>query len=353
MCCSCCGWRCRLFTAYYFLCQVDILRNLSCSKFVNCEPRPICGTVPTANTTRLKVILPSVGQTGTTSVAQALRLMGYRAFHIEEKCLYAPVTMRDHSTPMDFAQAIARCNLEVISLEPTTDAFPHMLATSPDAKVILTWRDYPSWYYSSVSGIGRKGAIWGRVLLAAFRGLTVLPWLEWWDDLFGTFVSVTREGRTFSGMGEATLTTFLLRALVSTKMYAYKENNVYERGAFKIWLGEEAYLAHLDEIRQLTPPEQLLEFEVRRHGWAELEQFTGRKRPAGRDIPRARTKASYTNDAIFDHNLAVGLSALAIGFLAHSVNLAIVSALIRMLGFLCSKWACCARAKGSKGAKGS
>mmetsp|Transcript_19737 Transcript_19737/g.57264 ORF Transcript_19737/g.57264 Transcript_19737/m.57264 type:complete len:353 (+) Transcript_19737:94-1152(+) len=352
MCCSWCGRRCRVFAAYYVLCQVDILRLLPCCTFVNCGGRPACSTVPTANTTRLKVILPSVGQTGTTSIAQALRLMGYRVFHTEEKTVYAHVTMKDNTTPTDFAQAIARCNLEVIALEPTTDSFPHMLATSPDAKVIITWRDYPSWYTSTMTGGFSKDVAWAIFNMVSFRGLTVLPWLEWSDDLFGGLKLVAREGRTFSGRGEATLMTYLLRVVFASKLYSH-QTNVYERGTFKVNASEEAYLAHIDEIRQLTPPEQLLEFEVKRHGWAELEQFTGRKRPAGRDIPRARTKASYTNDAIFDHNLAVGLSALAIGFLAHSVNLAIVSALIRMLGFLCSKWACCARAKGSKGAKGS
>eukprot|EP00969_Alexandrium_andersonii_P048940 2146473-Alexandrium_andersonii.AAC.1 len=56
------------------------------------EPPVRCTAVggPVGNTTQLKVVLPALSQTGTTSVLQALRQLGYRSYHDEETRSFIP-----------------------------------------------------------------------------------------------------------------------------------------------------------------------------------------------------------------------------------------------------------------------
>jgi len=66
-------------------------------------------------------------------------------------------------------------------------------------------------------------------------------------------------------------------------------------------LREEAYIAAQDEIRRIVPPERLLVFDVRRHGWSDLTQFLGvPAQPVDRAFPHPRSKDSWTNDSVWD-----------------------------------------------------
>merc|ERR1712151_794122 len=101
------------------------------------------------------------------------------------------------------------------------------------------------------------------------------------------------EGDPFQGRDEITLTAFLFHKCYLMG-YMLPENDIYKRGVFKVGKDEESYLAHLDEIRRLTPPDRLLEFDVKRHGWTELSNFVGTPVPAGAGprLPHTRSKES-------------------------------------------------------------
>merc|ERR1712039_901286 len=100
-------------------------------------------------TSKPKAILPSVGQTGTTSVMQALRDFGFRCYHIEEQNMWGQVLRWDMVSPERFASTASRCRIDALSLEPETDKLPVALQTSTEANVVLTWRPWESWMKST------------------------------------------------------------------------------------------------------------------------------------------------------------------------------------------------------------
>jgi len=282
--------------------------------FVDCDFGKACSDLGSveSNTTGLEVILASVGQTGTTSVAQALRSMGYRSYHIEEKMCFIPEVILDHNSPAEFARPISRCKVGAMSLEPLTDSLPHVLEASPEARVILTWRPYPSWLASTMSSGYAKDIPWSIFCLLVGAGFSSSMLIFVLDALTGAVSDLLRTGRPVSGMGDATITAFLLKFGTGLCEYSPSGSNVWERGIYKVAAQEEAYLAHMDEIRRLAGG-RLLEFDVKRHSWLELARFLGRPEPPGNPpFPHPRSKDSWTNDTMFDHNLRAGMIALAL-----------------------------------------
>jgi len=300
--------------------------------FINCNIPEGCDVASESfNTTSIEVILPSVGHTGTTSVIQALRGMGYRSYHAEDNHIFALGTLLDVQEPWAFARSASRCQIEALSLEPCTDVFPFALRTSPKAKVILTWRDYESWRSSATASFG-KDLRWFE--LRDWLGCSVdfLPWFFLLEAMTGLVSSALREGEPFPHDGQATVTQVLLwtKARVMHPLYPLYSLSLLFRGTLKVASQEEAYLAHMNEIRALTPPDRLLEFDVKKHGWAELGAFLGRPTPpAETPFPHPRSQSSWTNDTMFDHNKPTYLTCLAIFAVLHGINLLIVSSILR------------------------
>jgi len=290
-----------------------------------------------ANRSGVQLILPSVGQTGTTSVTDALRLMGYRTYHIEETALYARPALRDYITAEEWALAVSRCRLDAMSLEPQTDLFPSAMATSPGAKVIMTWRSHEPYIKSSVAGGVRKDYRWGMIMHFVTQSCRGFPWVRLWDTVTGDVTRIIRASDPFMGRGQVDFRTFWFYKCYN-EGYVYPENNVYERGVFVHNKSEEAYIASIDEIRRLTPRERLLEFDIMRHGWPELSQFVGRPIPAGltakSKLPHSRSKHSFTNDSLFDNTQPYGCVAIAVFLLLHLVNLVVWGAIWEFFGRL-------------------
>lgn len=272
----------------------------------------------------MKVVLPSVGQTATTSLSLATRYMGYKSFHIEEKYVYAHRLMWDVEDNEEFRRAVAGCKIESIALEPPTDSLPHAMQTSPHAKVIMSWRDYPS-FLGSVQGLnamaGGKHNRWAGLVAEVSTSWSFCPWFFLYDDLTGHITRVYRDGDMMVAPEQVTVITYLLQRLLG--IFGSSKDNGLSRGNYKV-IGEEAYLAHQDEIRRTVPPEQLLEFDPKRHGWAELEQFLGRPAPKDMPFPHPRSKASWTNDSMFDLRMDVGVKIFLIFLFLHVVNFSLV-----------------------------
>jgi len=123
------------------------------------------------------------------------------------------------------------------------------------------------------------------------------------------------------------------KARVMHPLYPLYSLSLLFRGTLKVASQEEAYLAHMNEIRALTPPDRLLEFDVTQHGWAELGSFLGRPTPPPETpFPQhRRSKSSWTKDSLFDNNKPAYLTCLAIYAVLHGVNLLIVSGLLRAI----------------------
>lgn len=286
-------------------------------------------------TSGVKVLLASTGQTGTTTVTDCLRLLGFRTYHIEEQALFTRPALEAGATAEVWARHMSRCRVEAVALEPFTDMLPAAMAASPGAKVILTWRDYPSWQQSSSTGGGVKDIRWHFIMaMLLASSARMLPWIPLWDSLTGEVSRILLEGRPFSGAGEATISEMLVYYAFGRQGYARPENAVFWRGSNKIADGipptypEEAYLAHIDEIRQAVPADHLLVFDVRRHGWGELTAFLGVVGPpASQPLSRPRSKQSFTNDTVWDHSsLQKRLAVLCTFLILHLFDYLVVTA---------------------------
>jgi len=304
--------------------QYRLLHPVVCL-VARCEVPEPCSASSSAESNvshSLQVILPSVGQTGTTSVHVALAEMGYRAYHVEDRTAHMPL-MVDGLSSEEIGRSVSRCGVESLSLEPNVDILPRVLEASPKAKVVMTWRAYPTWVKSTQSNGVSKDIQWGYFvysLIIPYRSLCMGELVDFLTDY--SISRVSASGRPFGGDGQSGAGLIFLRWLLPNN-YAAPGSNVYERGVFKIEAGEEAYLGHLDEIRQLSRG-RLLEFDISRHGYAELAAFLGRPAPAGGPtFPHPRSKDSWTNDVVFHHNPAEMLALLMCCYLSLAVGVII------------------------------
>ncbi len=96
----------------------------------------LCGQSPKRNMSHPRIVLPSVGQTGTTTTAFALRDLGLRVYHIEEKQLFLRAVTQENVTAELFKYWFDRCGIDAMSMEPQTDYLWQVLEAFPDMKVI-------------------------------------------------------------------------------------------------------------------------------------------------------------------------------------------------------------------------
>lgn len=291
--------------------------------------------------TSLELILPSIGQTGTTSVAQALRDIGYRSYHIEEKCLHGQPLNWDNVAPAVWATRASRCRLAAVSLEPHTDSLYTALLVSPQARVIMTIRDFPSWKKSSIAARGQRGkdVWWPPLYWKIHSSLRFFPWLHLYDAFTGSLSNMLRDGDEFAGFGQITVSKYLVYKSLS--MYDNPQMNTFSRGSMRVRPimdahAEESYLALHNEIREITPPERLLEFDVRKHGWPELDRFLGRaEHPPGVPFPHPRSKFGWTNDTIIDNNPGTAAMIFAVLISLHVLHAAVLGAGLRAAVHAC------------------
>lgn len=280
------------------------------------------------NRTAIRVILPSAGQTGTTSVIMALRELGMRAWHADDFSIYAKKAMIDEFRPREWIQFASRCRMEAISLEPIMDLFPLVLHTSSQAKVVMTWRSYHSWLKSMRDNHLRENRL-GYIIVPLYHFGLVSHWVEAWDAITGQIERVRREAHPFFGRG-ISISALLYRAVCNG--YAWPKNNLKQRGTRKIRAQEEAYLAQMNEVRMHTPAHRLLEFDVRRHGWDEFARFLGVPAPpAGTPFPHPRSKHARTNEPVFENHPLTGGTVWFLLAAMHAANFFLMAAALQAL----------------------
>jgi len=273
------------------------------------------------NYTGIKAIFPSVGQTGTTAVIDASRMLGLRAFHTEDVLMYIPYITKPTITPSEYARQTSRCAVEAISVEPFTDAWYIAFLTNPQAKVVITWRNFYSWLRSSSEGGNSKDLRWASITNSILSSVRVLPWLSTLEAFTRLQSQVHAHGEPVSGAtAKLTVTNVFFYMAVARELYGW--GDTYKRGVFKIWGSEEGYLAVINEVLQNVPQDQLFVFDIKKHGLPELARFFELKGlPEGTLIPRARSKTSFTNDDRMVTNPMITSTALLIGVMLHVANL--------------------------------
>ena len=199
----------------------------------------------------MKVIGAGFPRTGTNSLKRSLEMLGFtKCYHMKE--------LLTHPDQLSFWQELeATGNTDWDKLYdgfqgsvdfPCYPYYKQHLKRYPDAKVILTVRDFDSWYKSVKSTIwtagpqtpGQKVVMMGRMLTNA-RVRKVISCIKFFKGVFWK--------KQFQGRFE-------------DQAYA-----------------KEVFLKHTEEVKSHVPAGQLLVYDVR-DGWGPLCEFLGVPEPA-------------------------------------------------------------------------
>jgi hypothetical protein len=169
---------------------------------------------------------------------------------------------------------------------------PELIAAYPDAKVVLTNRDFDAWYKSSCDTVfnasdARKNVV-ARFVMALDR------------DYMGQFME---------------------QAIYGIEAFMGPEGPSYENAKKK-------YFEHYDSIPKCTPKDNLLEYNVK-EGWGPLCEFLDIQNPET-SFPRVNEAASFKDRRVVmkrkamgrlvkrygPYVLALGIGAVAVGALS-------------------------------------
>ena len=238
------------------------------------RPLPQDGDQPARDMKVLSVGLP---RTGSTSLAEALSILGYqdvyhtsrvinrqRDWEILERAADATFSCLPSYTGVPFTRA--QWDELYGSNEATTDAAsmfaPELIAAYPEAKVVLVERDYDRWFASIFDSL--IPTMWGAP--ANFS-------VGYIEPLLGS--------RSGAASRKMVLGLFGARDPAEARSRA-----------------REAYDRHGERIREVTPPERLLVYKLG-DGWGPLCEFLGKEVP-DEDFP-------WTNEAEMLRRIAMGI----------------------------------------------
>ena len=230
----------------------------------------------------LNVIAAGMGRTGTDSMRQALNALGMGPTHHMEEVMFHPDgkaheagwaeaalwrAARKQHTRAWWDQLLAGYNSTADA--PSCFFFEELMAVYPEAKVVLTVRDGRSWHKSASSTICMTPCLPNQ------------PWQMRVLCYVGT-----RLGKVIPGkIGEVTA------AGVFADHAEWCDPDQPERAAatLKAWN---------DRVRDRVPREKLLEFDVKKHGFAELAGFLGVPPPVDDDgkvlaFPHANSREKW------------------------------------------------------------
>lgn len=203
------------------------------------------------------VLALGMPRTGTSSVCEALTLLGYQDVYHGIKSLGSPedwvVLSRAadatfSNLPTYTGKPFTRDEWDEVfgDCEAITDVGamfgPQLIEAYPDAKVVLVQRDYERWAKSMEEQVFQN--LWGPVA----------------DFLVGVIEPILGSS---AGPANRKMVLGVFRA----KDVAEVRENM-----------RETYDRHYETIRKVTPPEQLLNFDLKQ-GWGPLCEFLGRDVP--------------------------------------------------------------------------
>lgn len=213
---------------------------------------------------QIRVIGVGLGRTGTLSLHEALKSLGYRPLHYVD-----PHHARDWyqvatgTEPVDTViNRMVQDGYDALSDNPVADIYLDLVQRYPHAKVVLTVRDTPQAFAASWKTLYRSIEVTEREFRWDF------PTFFQWIPLFRYLKRI----RCFMG------TTHL--GLPSC--HFLKKWDQYSEG----WL-EEQYERHNRHVMEHVPPENLLVFNVR-EGWEPLCTFLEKEVPVDAPFPHVK-----------------------------------------------------------------
>ncbi|KAG2213845.1 hypothetical protein INT47_001114 [Mucor saturninus] len=219
----------------------------------------------------LHILGAGYGRTGTMSLRDALNILGYKTHHMEDTILdptQDPKIFEDaYKNPNDIVDWEKAFRGYTAAVDwPAVAFFDKIYALNADAKVILTIRDPESWFKSVSSTIHEWPNVdesWPQNIVKARKMARV----------------VVRDGE----LGGA---------------------DTEKRKAALI----QKFTDHIEHIKSIVKPENLLIFDLGKHGWEELCQFLGKDVPIDTPYPHSNKREDFPSRLLKIKELSVGLA---------------------------------------------
>ena len=238
----------------------------------------------------MKIIGAGMSKTGTTSLAQALRILGFNVYDFDEQMTIHRKQWFDlyfSGVEPDFA-AMYGADVDAITDSPSVLWFEEILKSFPDAKVVLTVRDSCDvWLHSHLNHLARDRVVFPR-----------------WYRVFPS----ARERMDF---------------LSAVRSATYGSEN-----PTLLPLYRKKYREHNERVQAVVPADQLLVFNVKQ-GWLPLCEFLGCEVPS-QQFPRCNVGCSSyetANSVLLKKTLleirkeACILIAIAVGIICALISL--------------------------------
>lgn len=219
---------------------------------------PLTSPTPPPAKAQMKVLLLGLPLTNTASLTTALRQLGHNPYtmrhlasspsHIDIWTAAIPSTSHT-ATSLPLAVTNLLSQHDAVADLPACMFAPQLIAAYPEAKVILTTREYGEWERAMQESVWLLFT-WRLFQLVRFTGLSQMaPLIRLLHGLFGM-----HNGNVYAGPD-----------------------------------ARRAAEAHNARVRALVPTERLLEIDAGEEvGWERLCGFLGEERPAGVKFPRVK-----------------------------------------------------------------
>lgn len=212
----------------------------------------------------IQVICAGLGRTGTMSLTEALKVLGYKPYHfvdMNHSRMWASFSKGEASSD-DIISLIVDDGYTAVLENPTCDIYQDILKKYPNARVVLTVRDTPEKFEESWKTLFETMVITEQEFQWSFPSF--FGWIPLFRNLKQTRYFM---GTTHLGLPRGDLT------------HGWRKKPAG-------WLGEQ-YTKHNRHVQDNVPADQLLIFNVK-EGWKPLCDFLGKAMPEGQPFPHCK-----------------------------------------------------------------
>mmetsp|Transcript_73966 Transcript_73966/g.154165 ORF Transcript_73966/g.154165 Transcript_73966/m.154165 type:complete len:396 (-) Transcript_73966:210-1397(-) len=232
----------------------------------------------------------------------------------------------NNTSPAALATALARCEVEALAFDGIERAFWPILEVSPKAKVILlNWRSYEEWKHSVINFM--PYLMLEIIGLGTYMtGIWVLPWgalFRVLDPLVGgTIETMLKTGGPPVCQVYETPYVALFHILMSPRRVV----NRWFSGMAGWPTNKEEFDAFHERVKAEVPPDRLIEWNMKKHGWEDLCSFLEMENcPKSGRLPRAVNAFLFLQDFPY-----ASIGAILVNTVIHFLNYKIITGVFRV-----------------------
>lgn len=264
--------------------------------------------------THLDVIGAGLSKTGTQSTKMAFEALGYTVYNVESMMYYGHLELVTsiYQAPLqekpaliqEFNARILETHATVVLDIPCNFLFQELFELNPDAVVLLTSRETPDKWITSI-----------QKTFHAFAPITARP--------FSWFFDMTTYARLLWPTCDHDIDIwepwFFPWVRVAHRYYMVNESN---------W--QRMYLDHLDHVRSVIPSSQLVEYNVK-EGWPKLLALANQTTRRTRHVQSEHTLPDFPN---INHAKDMDIIGFLTRLVAYTYPLLVVTGCINLGFFL-------------------